>query len=184
MTRSGSRRGRAINSSTVPPSADSLNAQLWLQSLTNEEYALTPDPIPPKARYIGNGTKGSEVITGVLLHQTRYPAESECAFRFSKLEVMCALDAAAAETTQNLQRASLDPFGQDPVFNSLSALYDPSVNGKVGDYYNATAGAGEVASTGYPFAFYHRPVRGADDGFPVVFQVRPHVLAWQPAVCN
>lgn len=143
-----------------------------VQSFGGEVYSETPDPIPPKARYIGSGTQGSEVITGVLLHQTRYPAQSECAFRFAKLEVACALDAAAAEAAQNLQRTALDPYGQDPVFNPLNELYDPSVDGKVGDFYNATSGAGEVANTGFPYAFYHRPVRGAEPGFPVVFQVR------------
>jgi hypothetical protein len=52
-------------------------------------------------------------------------------------------------------------------------MFVPKLEAHVGDFYNSSSGAGEVAPTGYPYAFFVRPVAGIkEDGFPVVFEVR------------
>lgn len=129
--------------------------------------------LPPKRRILGGSITGSEVITGVLLLQTRKVSHAGCSFRFSKLQVLCAL----STPTQHVsgQQSALAPFGREPAFNpSKPRAYDPGLAGREGDFFNMSAGSSEVASTGFPFAFFPRPVKGlrtTREGFPVVFGV-------------
>lgn len=53
----------------------------------------------------------------------------------------------------------LHPYGVDPVFLPSSALYDSHLSDSTVQYYNTTAGSGEVSATGAPYAFYHRPLQ-------------------------
>ena len=126
---------------------------------------------PPKRRILGDSTTGAEVITGVLLHQTRSPAASNCAFRFSKLSLACVLAAAPGPSDP---MGALSPYGTDPTFNPRTPQYDAALEGRAAAFYNATEGSGELSVTGAPFAFFPRPIRGwhgHEDGFPIVFEV-------------
>jgi hypothetical protein len=143
-----------------------------LQTLTNETSAFSK-ALPPKPRYIGAAHHGSEVITGVFVHQTRLSTAADCSFKFSKLQIACTVDPILAAMSDNLGRTALDSFGRDPVFNPLSKSYVAELEGSVGDFYNSSQGSGEVAPTGYPYAFFVRPVAGIKElGFTVVFEVR------------
>jgi hypothetical protein len=54
---------------------------------------------------------------------------------------------------------ALHPYGVDPVFLPSSSLYDSRLSDSTALYYNSTPGSGEVAATGAPYAFYHRPLQ-------------------------
>ncbi len=65
-------------------------------------------------------------------------------------------------TNDRLFATELDfrhPYGVDPVFLPSSSLYDSRLSDSVAQYYNTTAGSGEVAATGAPYAFHHRPLQ-------------------------
>jgi hypothetical protein len=129
--------------------------------------------LPPKRRVIGNGASGSELITGVVLRQTRSQSVPACDFRFSKLRIDCAL--ASLVTASYYAPNALRPFGREPAFNTAMPQYRPDLQGAEGAYFNTSAGSPEIAPTGFPYAFFARPMRGlhrAHEGFPVVFEVR------------
>jgi hypothetical protein len=54
------------------------------------------------------------------------------------------------------QRASLHPYGVDPVFLSSSQLYDAKLGAQAQLYYNTSSAAGEVSATGTPYGFFAR----------------------------
>jgi hypothetical protein len=59
-----------------------------------------------------------------------------------------------------LQRVNLHPYGVDPVFLPTSELYDTRLGADDNSaklYYNTSAAAGEVSSTGTPYGFFARP---------------------------
>jgi hypothetical protein len=133
----------------------------------------------PKRRIIGNNTVGAEIITGVLVHQTRFRTATNCATKFAKLTIAC-----LAHQGGLLMRGPLSPYGTEPAFNPRRPQYSTRLEGKYGAYFNATEGSGEVSSTGFPYAFFPREIRGAGvvlQGFPVVFEVRCR-LRCQPEV--
>jgi hypothetical protein len=68
---------------------------------------------------------------------------------------------------------SADPFGREPAFNSHQPQFLTKLIGKEGEFFNTTAGSGEIAATGHPFAFFPRHVKGLPLGFAVYFNVRP-----------
>ncbi|KAG1670027.1 hypothetical protein FOA52_011183 [Chlamydomonas sp. UWO 241] len=58
--------------------------------------------------------------------------------------------------------------GSDPVFNQISTLYNKVVS--MSDHYNMSDGSPEVNNvTGLPFGFFHTPLKGFDDGYPLLF---------------
>ncbi|GFH16450.1 PKD_channel domain-containing protein, partial [Haematococcus lacustris] len=60
----------------------------------------------------------------------------------------------------------LGGIGSDPVFNPRSSLYNPQLNAS--DWYNSSAGAGELSMTQVPYAFFHHPLPGLEAGYPVL----------------
>ncbi|KAG1675984.1 hypothetical protein FOA52_014228 [Chlamydomonas sp. UWO 241] len=57
--------------------------------------------------------------------------------------------------------------GNDPVFSQLSSLYNKEVS--MSDFYMSN-GSPEVNNvTGMPFGFFHTPLKGFDDGYPLLF---------------
>ena len=63
-------------------------------------------------------------------------------------------------------------FGREPAFNPLKPQFVPYLIDQEGEFYNTSVAAGEVATTGHPFAFFPRRIRGLPFGFPVYFDVR------------
>eukprot|EP00892_Ulva_mutabilis_P002646 jgi/Ulvmu1/12382/UM009_0028.1 len=118
-------------------------------------------------------TPENQLVSGFLIHQTRKPSYSLCnRFFASKLAHACLLQQLAGPLSAgSFRRSATDPFGTDPVFNSLSSMYDSQTSQNVWQYYNASASAGEVAPTGTPYGFFSRAISGFPDGFPVVFPV-------------
>jgi hypothetical protein len=58
--------------------------------------------------------------------------------------------------------------GSDAVFNQISSLYNKEVS--MPDFYNMSDGSREVNNvTGMPFGFFHAPLKGFDDGYPLLF---------------
>ena len=52
-------------------------------------------------------------------------------------------------------------------FRSLSPLYDASVS--VSDYYNNSKHSDDInTNTGLPYGFFHYPMEGLKDGYPLV----------------
>ena len=50
---------------------------------------------------------------------------------------------------------------------SLSPLYDASVS--ISDYYDNSKGSDDVnINTGLPYGFFHHPMEGLKDGYPLV----------------
>lgn len=130
--------------------------------------------LPPKSRILGRSTSGSEVITGVLLHQKRRAPAGGCSFRFAKLRVDCTLGSLLDASF--FTRGPLTPFGREPAFNPVAPQYQPQLQGKEGAYFNVSEGSPELAPSGFPYAFFERPIDGVwrtHHGFPVVFEVRP-----------
>ncbi|KAG2451339.1 hypothetical protein HYH02_003943 [Chlamydomonas schloesseri] len=126
------------------------------------------------------------MVGGVLLHATRRVVDElgRCndtrAARFRQLNFDCvrhtvgSIAPLSEATKDRLFATELDsrhPYGVDPVFLPSSSLYDSRLSDSVAQYYNTTAGSGEVAATGAPYAFHHRPLQGFADGFPVVLPV-------------
>jgi len=50
---------------------------------------------------------------------------------------------------------------------SSSSLYDPTLIGREGDFYNVSSPE-EMAVTGAPFGFFSRDLTGLPTGFPVL----------------
>lgn len=119
-------------------------------------------------------TPENQLVSGLLLHQTRKPSYSLCnRFFASKLAHACLLRHLSGPLNAgSFARSATDAFGTDPVFNSRSSMYDSQASRNVWQFYNASAAAGEVALTGTPYGFFSRKAAGYPDGFPVVLPVR------------
>ncbi|KAJ9522781.1 hypothetical protein QJQ45_019807, partial [Haematococcus lacustris] len=123
---------------------------------------------PRLPRYAGTGGH-NKVLAGLLLHVVRKPlsalsdtSRSTCSGSAlgSKLDPACS----GRRTYSSL--SDLGGFGTDPVFNSRSGLFNAHLD--VSDWYNASAGSGELSSTQAPFAFFHHPLPGLEAGYPVL----------------
>jgi hypothetical protein len=132
--------------------------------------------LAPKPRIVGSLERGSSLLSGILLHQTRRDVYTGCGDVFAKLNVYCTV---GRQLYPSDSLRGGEPFGREPAFNPRKPQYNPRVVGKEGEYFNMTAGSGEVASTGHPFAFFPRPVKGLPLGFPIYFDVRAHWLETQ-----
>lgn len=118
-------------------------------------------------------TPENQLVSGFFVHQTRKPSYSICdRFFASKLAHPCLLQKLAGPLNAgSFARTATDPYGTDPVFNSLSSIYDSQTAQNVWQYYNASAAAGEVAATGTPYGFFSREAKGYSKGFPITFPV-------------
>jgi hypothetical protein len=123
------------------------------------------------------------VLSGLYLHLTRRPAVvspvfpyrffsipqatlQECSTsRFSSLVGACQQSKTWAANA-SLPITSVQSFGTDPAFNSLSSLYNPTLNAS--DWFNISSSNDVNVFTGLPYAFQHHPVKGYPDGFPLL----------------
>jgi hypothetical protein len=122
---------------------------------------------------LGRGGFGSELITGVVLRQTRRAATPACGRRFSKLHLACTL--ATLLPASYFDGNALRPYGREQAFHPSMPQYQPDLQGAEATYFNTSAGSPEVGPTGFPYLFFARQMRGlrrTHDGFPVVFEVR------------
>ncbi|KAJ9522297.1 hypothetical protein QJQ45_008126 [Haematococcus lacustris] len=123
---------------------------------------------PRLPRYAGTGGH-NKVLAGLLLHVVRKPlsalsdtSRSTC----SGSALGGKLDPACSGRRTYSSLSDLGGFGTDPVFNSRSGLFNAHLD--VSDWYNASAGSGELSSTQAPFAFFHHPLPGLEAGYPVL----------------
>ncbi|KAG1660944.1 hypothetical protein FOA52_005525, partial [Chlamydomonas sp. UWO 241] len=135
------------------------------------------------ARFVGSGL-GNRVLSGLLLHTVRRPLASLVE------EVRTSASASGMEARPRVCRSTGYPglvtacrdeavsttvayvdgggVGSDPVFNPLSMLYNKQVS--MSDFYNMADGNPEVNNvTGMPFGFFHTPLKGFADGYPLLF---------------
>jgi hypothetical protein len=122
----------------------------------------------------------SQVIGGLVLNLERRRRQNGCSSQFAPLQVTCTIGNKVLRDDAVSALDAHHPFGTDPVFNHRSRLYNSMLSGSIGDYYNVSSGATEVAATGLPYAFFTRRLHGHPLGFPVVFQAR--CLAKDPPV--
>lgn len=130
----------------------------------------------------------NRVIAGLLIHTTRMSSDSCEGSRFAKIESSCA------------SGTSLQAYGVDPVFVLGSELFDPDldnqaslltfyncstlpsdtdlVHGLVDPYSKSGALVNEPPFCAnlfnmrdVPFGFFHEPLEGKPDGFPVWFDI-------------
>lgn len=121
------------------------------------------------------------VLSGLYLHLTRKPQISSPFFpqRFvsvpqttvsecsrSKFASIIAECQSVAQATASTPVSNTQPFGTDPSFNSRSQLYNPAL--VASDWYNASSSDEVDTNTGLPFAFFHHPVQGYPDGYPLL----------------
>jgi hypothetical protein len=62
----------------------------------------------------------------------------------------------------------LGGIGTDPVFNPFTGLFDEIARNNPDLWYNTTPAAHEMNQGGVPYGFQHIPLKGYDDGFPLV----------------
>ncbi|PNW72097.1 hypothetical protein CHLRE_16g682550v5 [Chlamydomonas reinhardtii] len=158
------------------------------EEVVDVQVAGSPDaPQAPQRDRVLFPSQSLYMVGGVLLHATRRAIDElgRCtdvrAARFKQLNFECIrhtvgsssapLSAATRDRLFATELHPLHPYGVDPVFLPSSALYDSHLSDSTVQYYNTTAGSGEVSATGAPYAFYHRPLQGYADGFPVVLPV-------------
>lgn len=94
-----------------------------------------------------------------------------CNARFALFALPCA-DAVSALIASDGGTSATSPFGQDPAVNPTSVLYSEAAASNVSQYYNASAGSGEMSVFGFPRGFFSFAWPRMDPGFPVVFPVR------------
>ncbi|KXZ53422.1 hypothetical protein GPECTOR_7g1320 [Gonium pectorale] len=143
------------------------------------EYLLDDFATVAPARTVG--ASGSRVVAGLFLHQRRIPAASlqdlygGCASdgRFpQRLAAECGSGYSRTVGGPGQQGPSVGGIGVDPVFNRRSQLYSSDLAARIGDYYNATPGSGEVNPNGAPYGFFPSPVSLpglGSDAYPVLF---------------
>ncbi|EFJ47854.1 hypothetical protein VOLCADRAFT_91478 [Volvox carteri f. nagariensis] len=126
--------------------------------------------------------RSSRLVGGVLLHAVRRPFDehghcTDPRADFSNLNFDCVRHYIPGErgNSSSFLKAllggesdSLGPYGVDPVFLKGSSMYDIQLADKVSHYYNTTSGSAEVSPTGAPHLYFHRPLQGLPDGFPVL----------------
>ena len=76
----------------------------------------------------------------------------------------------------------LNPYGSDPVFVSDTALYNPKMVDREAEFYNMTSGSKDANIFSSPNGFFHRPMAGMPDGFPVV--IPPSTDLYRTAVLH
>lgn len=110
-----------------------------------------------------------------LVHGCRYTIERLAANRSSSAASNASSTSTSSSSNPILaflnslfasERNSIAPYGVDPTFLPRSRLYEPSEVGHEEWYY----GKDELGATGTPYGFFHRPMTGYADGFPVLLE--------------
>ncbi|PNH05934.1 hypothetical protein TSOC_007762, partial [Tetrabaena socialis] len=188
---SGASGGRG-NSSSQPGSVGG-NSGLPLHEPSLGYQVVTPSYDTGRtaysnfSRYVGSH-RSNEALGGLLLHQTRRSSGSasttasnggdgSCSSRFASLAAACSGLAGGS------QAGVLNGIGTDPVFKRQSSLYRPDLY--ISDFYNTSAAAtvpavqaaepgaaaaaqAQLAAGGMPYGFFHAPLPGFQDGYPLV----------------
>ncbi|GAX77704.1 hypothetical protein CEUSTIGMA_g5147.t1 [Chlamydomonas eustigma] len=140
------------------------------------------------ARCVGNGCN-NRIMGGLFLHATWKTAEDDplvysiidgppqlCHFTsFPQLIPACNANNKTAGDIFAIS-TNIGGVGTDAAFNPLSSLYNQNLS--ISDYYNTSAGSRDLNNlTGSPYGFFHYPLTGYPNGYPVVFT--PHLPAAQ-----
>ena len=128
---------------------------------------------PERARWIGEAGR-NRLVGGLFLHTTRKPVELSCkagsyatkfALGCSKSALPLAKGLSASAVLGYLKQLfpgagnDVYPYGVDPVFLRSSNLYEPSLVGSEGDFYNASDPAEVPAATGVPYGYFYRGLK-------------------------
>jgi zinc transporter 1/2/3 len=129
---------------------------------------------PERARWIGEAGR-NRLVGGLLLHTTRKNAALPCnkdsfaatfamgcseasiplakrfAANFSVIESLSSLFSGA--------NTDISPYGADPVFLRRSSLYQPTLSGSEGDFYNVSDQGEVPVATGVPYGYFHRNLK-------------------------
>ncbi|KAK3233701.1 hypothetical protein CYMTET_56024 [Cymbomonas tetramitiformis] len=120
-----------------------------------------------RGRHLTGGGKNL-LVSGLFFYVHKGNEGQQCSARFAHLEAPC------------LRGRWEGRYGSDPVFRPGSSLFDSTLLGKEGDYYN-TSGALRV--TGVPMPFAPRAAPGFSGGQPFHFDTRMHAYrAWESYV--
>ena len=166
-----STRRRLLQAAPAPGAADKPAASYQgyeLFTAATEEYALEDTAGTYRPRYVG--VRGNTVFVGLLLHQIRRRqadipnnSSAQCTSSFGDLSIACTPNALKLTKTEDL-----GPIGNDPVFNEKASMYRPELANKPEQWY----AAGEMNSAGSPYGFFHHPVTGYEDGYPILIDPR------------
>ena len=125
---------------------------------------MSPSPPPPQVRTVYS----EATLAGHL--STSHLAAGMCAgSRFANtLLTSCQLLADTRVTATAVTTAStpegLPGVGVDVVFSPVSHLYDPVLAAGVADWYNTSAGSGQLNVNRFPYGFMPIPLDGAGWG--------------------
>jgi hypothetical protein len=158
---SSSHRSRMLSTAAIQPPVQNAETAVERNQLTTQPDISTP------LRHL---TRGNQVFAGFILHQHRKRVNVPCTAHFPcRLSRFCqrSIGTAPSAPSDTYTLSSVKPFGVDPVFNVRSSMYQPDAARRPWQYYDAS----EMSASGIPYAFYHRPAFGFDDGFPIVFPV-------------
>jgi zinc transporter 1/2/3 len=129
--------------------------------------------IPERARWVGKAGR-NRLVGGMFLHATRRPLELSCnagsyaakfALGCSKSAVPLTKSLSATAVFDYIKRlfpgagSDIYPYGVDPVFLRSSSLYEPSLSGSEGDYYNMSDPGEVPVATGVPYGYFHRGLK-------------------------
>jgi len=153
-------------------------------SLRPRRHAFTVDNYPEireeaaRTRLVGTNNR---VIAGLLLHTTRNAMESCPTEKFDKLFTSGA---------RCVQGVTTEPFGSDPVFSSISPMYNSEIDNveDMVSYYNCdeienptynTSGISNMKpfckelynEANTPYAFFSYPIPTYDDGYPIFIDI-------------
>ncbi|KAL0041497.1 hypothetical protein WJX79_005389 [Trebouxia sp. C0005] len=121
------------------------------------------------------GFDGNVVVGGLLIHQERRPVLASKRFESlasnSSIQGVELVDDCPVDMPQALCPLKVQPYGQDPVFNPFSSIFDEDLPGLDANYYNITTGSGEVSSVGSPYGWYSQNMQDYSTGFVAIFDV-------------
>jgi hypothetical protein len=118
------------------------------------------------------GFRFGHALIAVLMQARRgVDLEWLCSTAFASLSTVCT-SAISAMLAKDAGQEPTAPFGQDPAFNPVSALFSEDAVANISAYYNASAGGCDISLVGFPKGFYSVPFVGQAAGFPVLFPVR------------
>eukprot|EP00892_Ulva_mutabilis_P006740 jgi/Ulvmu1/4438/UM002_0163.1 len=138
-----------------------------IQGLQQEGCSAIP-------RVFGHERSDTQVLGGLLIHQTRESAV-ECTKGYQeRLSFQCAADTRARGIATQVRAcmpnaaASLPGFGSEPARNGKSSLFNPLLD--VQDYYNTSNFPYEADCRGEPRPFQAVNLQGYKPGYPIVME--------------
>ncbi|KAG2491872.1 hypothetical protein HYH03_009825 [Edaphochlamys debaryana] len=142
----------------------------------DNDYSLWEVRNIDRERRVGLNNK---VLVGLLLHQVRRTNEEIQSnlgiggkicrtTNFDKLVVGC--DDDSSNDLRLSLSGDLGGIGTDPAYNRHSPLYNETLD--PASYYNMTQGSPEMNPVNVPFGFFHQPLEGFPDGYPVLMDTR------------